>query len=198
MAVAAREGLRLETANCQSGWKGVYQSTGRDRAGQLCWRAQAIIDGQSVTLGTFANPNPNPNPSPNPKPYPYPNPNPYPHPNLHPTPNPTYDLTRYLRDRRRGRAVLRAAPAGPQAAEQGHAAALAHARRRVGPTAARLRRGRQTDRLMVTPLEERKTPCAWGVGRGGCSAAPLAHALLSEGGLIKNIGNFTGCGLIYL
>ena len=88
VAVAAREGLRLETANCQSGWKGVYQSTGRDRAGQLCWRAQAIIDGQSVTLGTFANPNPNPNPSPNPNPYPNPNPNPYPNPNLHPTPNP--------------------------------------------------------------------------------------------------------------
>ena len=70
VALAAREGLRLETANCQSGWKGVYQSTGRDRAGQLCWRAQAIIDGQSVTLGTFANPNPNPNPSPNPNPNP--------------------------------------------------------------------------------------------------------------------------------
>ena len=35
VALAAREGLRLETANCQSGWKGVYQSTGRDRAGEL-------------------------------------------------------------------------------------------------------------------------------------------------------------------
>ena len=79
--------------------------------------------------------------------------------------------------------MLRAAPAGPQEAEQGHAAALAHARRRVGPTAARLRRGRQADRLMVT---RRKKDAV----RMGCRCGEVVRQRpspsLSEGGLKYN------------
>ena len=35
------------------GWRGVYQSTARDSAGQPRWRVQATIDGKTAELGSF-------------------------------------------------------------------------------------------------------------------------------------------------